>query len=293
MRKAFTNSVSKVITNNKNSALLLGDIGVFSFKNLIERYPERAMNLGILEQSMIGVAAGLSSKGIIPIVHTIAPFIAERALEQIKIDFGYQKLPGNLVSVGASYDYAALGCTHHCPADVSVLSTIPGIKIYVPGTPEEFSKQFEDNWDNGSLNYWRLSETSNSASNFSEDMNPKIIKIGSLATILVVGPILDIVNEAIKDLDVGLVYLNQVNRIEPTFLRAICGSEKIIIIEPFYSGPTIQLLNELLMEKSLRILQIGVPQKFLTNYGSSVEHSNSIGFNTNSIQKKIESFISG
>ena len=293
MRKAFTNSVSKVITNNKNSALLLGDIGVFSFKNLIERYPERAMNLGILEQSMIGVAAGLSSKGIIPIVHTIAPFIAERALEQIKIDFGYQKLPGNLVSVGASYDYAALGCTHHCPADVSVLSTSPGIKIYVPGTPEEFSKQFEDNWDNGSLNYWRLSETSNSASNFSEDMNPKIIKIGSLATILVVGPILDIVNEAIKDLDVGLVYLNQVNRIEPTFLRAICGSEKIIIIEPFYSGPTIQLLNELLMEKSLRILQIGVPQKFLTNYGSSAEHSNSIGFNTNSIQKKIESFISG
>ena len=98
-----------------------------------KKHPLRAHNIGILEQSTIGLAAGLSLAGHFPIVHTIAPFLVERAYEQIKIDLGYQQLGSNLVSVGGSYDYAGLGCTHHCPADVGILNKIPGIEIIVPG----------------------------------------------------------------------------------------------------------------------------------------------------------------
>ena len=164
MRKIFTKVASQLIENEANAALLLGDIGVFGFREVLSKYPQRVFNLGILEQSMISLGAGLSSEEIIPIIHTIAPFMVERALEQIKIDFGYQNLPGNLVSVGASFDYTKLGCTHHCPADVNILSNIPGIRIFIPGHSDEFQDQLKENWNNGSLNYFRLSEHENTQS---------------------------------------------------------------------------------------------------------------------------------
>jgi transketolase len=92
---------------------------------------------------MISLAAGLSKTDLIPVVHTITPFIVERALEQIKVDFGYQKLNGNFISVGNSYDYAGLGCTHHCPGDIAILSSIPGIQLVAPGNDKEFNLYFK------------------------------------------------------------------------------------------------------------------------------------------------------
>ncbi len=78
--------------------VLLGDIGVFAFQDVFTKYPNRCFNIGICEQSMVGMAAGLSMAGLIPIVHTIEPFLVERAFEQIKDDFGYQELKGTIHS---------------------------------------------------------------------------------------------------------------------------------------------------------------------------------------------------
>ena len=84
------------------------------------------------------MAAGLSKVGLNPVVHTIAPFLIERAYEQIKLDFGYQKLDVNLVSVGGSFDYSKLGCSHHCYNDVSILSHFKRCSIVIPGSENEF-----------------------------------------------------------------------------------------------------------------------------------------------------------
>ena len=144
MRAQFVDTVSKLIKNDPKVVLLLGDIGVYSFRDLFKSYPLRTYNIGILEQSTISVAAGLSLTGFFPIVHTIAPFITERALEQIKVDLGYQQLSANLVSVGSSYDYAGLGSTHHCPSDVGILNEVPNLEIIVPGHKNEFDKIFSE-----------------------------------------------------------------------------------------------------------------------------------------------------
>ena len=109
MRGQFVKTVSKLIQNDERVVLLLADIGIYGFRDMLSNYPQRAYNIGVLEQSTISLSAGLSLSNLIPIVHTIAPFIVERALEQIKVDLCYQSLGANLVSVGASYDYAAWG----------------------------------------------------------------------------------------------------------------------------------------------------------------------------------------
>jgi transketolase len=290
MRKSFSEVASSVIRSNQNSVLLLGDIGVHSFREVISDHPDRAINMGILEQSMVGIGAGFALQGYIPIIHTIAPFIVERAYEQIKIDFGYQNLPGNLVSVGASFDYAALGCTHHCPGDISILSNIPGINIYIPGTALEFEQLFNSNWNNGELNYFRLSESVN-AKSFDVDKCGARIKSGNLATVIAVGPILERVLQATVDLDVDVIYINQLgpNEISLNGLPINCG--KLVIVEPYYAGPVLQRMSKYLESSMHRVLQIGIPRSFLTNYGKTEEHYSALGFDSKQLSQRISSFM--
>ena len=144
MRKQFIKTIKDILYTDEKTVLLLGDIGVFGFREELKSIPSRAYNIGILEQSTIGIAAGMAKGGLVPFVHTIAPFIVERALEQLKVDFGYQGLNGNFISVGASYDYAALGCTHHCPADILLMTTIPNMEIVIPGTAVELDSLIKE-----------------------------------------------------------------------------------------------------------------------------------------------------
>ena len=146
MRSQFTKSIIDIFKKNKKILLILGDIGVFGFKDLIKKKNSRAINIGILEQATISFAAGLSKIGFIPIVHTIATFMVNRAFEQLKLDFGYQKLNGNFISIGASYDYAALGCSHHCPEDVNLMKNIPNMQIIIPGNSSEFHQLFTQSY---------------------------------------------------------------------------------------------------------------------------------------------------
>ena len=91
-------------------------------------------------------------------MHTIAPFITERTYEQIKLDFGYQKLGINIVSVGGAFDYSQLGCTHHCYSDVSILSHLSDSNIVVPGSATEFNSIFKQIYKNGKINYYKIPE---------------------------------------------------------------------------------------------------------------------------------------
>jgi transketolase len=211
MRRAFTGVMTKILEEDENSILLLGDIGVHGFRSSLEKFPERAINFGIMEQTMISFAAGLSKEGFNPTVHTIAPFLVERAYEQLKIDFGYQKLSGNFVSVGASVDYSALGCTHHCPGDVSALLNIPGFEIFIPGTSEEFSKNFESNFNNEFPSYFRLSELENEESFNTDASGYKTIKYGKKLTLLLIGPVLQFVPKSIFEMDIEIVYINKIS----------------------------------------------------------------------------------
>src|SRR5260370_511485 len=115
------------------------------------KYPDRAVNVGIMEQTMVSVAAGIAVEGFIPVVHSIAPFLAERPFEQLKDDFCYQRLGGNFISIGGSYDYSTEGMTHHGPGDVPILRNLPGIRIVMPGTPAEFDPLFREAYASGAL----------------------------------------------------------------------------------------------------------------------------------------------
>lgn len=156
MRQQFSKSVMDIMDKDERVIVLLGDIGVFAFKDVFEKYPKRIYNVGILEQSMVGMAAGLAIAGFIPIVHTIEPFLVDRAFEQIKIDFGYQELPGNIIGVDVSKTAPNLGYTHQCTYALEHMAHVQGMKVFDPKDASEFDVLLKENYDKG-LNYFRIS----------------------------------------------------------------------------------------------------------------------------------------
>ena len=290
MRKQFIKTTESLLKEQKDTVLLLGDIGVFGFRESFKNYPDRVYNIGILEQSTISLASGLSIAGLIPIVHTIAPFLVERALEQLKIDFGYQGLNGNFVSVGGSYDYAGLGPTHHCPGDVQQLLTIPNIEIVLPGSSEELDQLLRQAYNNGNPTYFRLTEYENNFSckvNFGEG---NLIKKGTKATIVCIGNMLQQVIDATHDIDVSILYYTTVSPFDSNLLLNNL-SDKIILVEPYYQGGLNYKINQVLQNHKYSLYNIGVPVRFLTNYGKKTEHDYDLRLDTNSIREKINKII--
>ena len=121
MRQAFGATVSDLLEHDPRVAVVLAEISTSYFERAMAAHPDRVVDVGIMEQTMVGVAAGFAMEGFHPIAHSLSPFMAERPYEQLKLDFGYQGLGGTFVGVGGSYDYASSGGTHHSPADAGVM----------------------------------------------------------------------------------------------------------------------------------------------------------------------------
>jgi len=290
MRKQFVTTISETMSQNKDLCLLLGDIGVFGFKKCFEDYPDRTYNIGILEQSTIGLAAGMSKASLIPVVHTIAPFIVERALEQLKTDFGYQNLNGNFISIGNSYDYAGLGCTHHCPSDVATLSVIPNMHIISPGNSKEFDSLFSQTYNNGAPTYFRLSEYEHSLDFKVTFGKANVIKEGTKALIVCYGNMLEPVYEAVKDLDVTLLYYSTITPFDGETLKKHFNNN-IIICEPFYEGSTNYFVNKALEGFLYKLTNIGIPREFILYYGKKPQIDKLLGLDIDSLKNKFNKLV--
>ena len=291
MRKQFVQTVSRCLHADERLVLLLGDIGVFGFRDAFRAFPQRVYNIGILEQATVSMAAGLAKTGLIPIIHTIAPFLTERCLEQIKLDFGYQNLGGNFVTVGGSYDYAALGCSHHCPGDVQVVTSIPGMEVVVPGSAAEFDHLFHQRYNSGKPSYFRLSEVENPASHELSFGKATVLQTGQAATVIAVGTALKPVMEAVKAFDVTVLYYATVSPFDRETLRAHAGTHKILLCEPYFRGGLTAEIMETLWPNPVQLATVGMPKQFFTNYGNVEEHNEAIGFTPSQIRIKLAELI--
>jgi len=289
LRKQFTKTIEYLMARDDRLVVLLGDIGVFGFRDVFRLYPERIYNIGVCEQATIGVAAGLAKEGFIPVVHSIAPFIVERCFEQLKIDLCYQGLATNVVSVGGSYDYAALGSTHHCPGDIAALLALPNMNIIVPGTAREFDVLFRAVYDKGIPTYFRLSELCHDAVVDVNFGRAEVIKVGCQAVVIVVGHLLSAVVEATNDLDVTVLYYSTVVPFDGSTLRQHSDSGKVVLIEPFYSALSNMVMSA--VNRSVILYKIGVPFRFLKNYGSVAEHNTFYGLTSKGVRARLEAIL--
>lgn len=282
------NCVRKFITTYESSALLLVDIGVWPFHDLLENYPHRAKNIGIFEAGTVSLAAGLSVEGIIPTIYGISPFIVQRALEQIKLDFVYQKLGGNFIVTGASYDFSTLGYSHYCLEDIATLKLLPGLEIVTPGTPNQFSKLWSHCHNNNKPTYYRLSDYSNNIDVEIEFGKANVIKRGKKGVVISIAETFDIVHAACKDVDVTLLYYTTISPFDYETLRNEFIGNKVVVVSPFYQGSVSDMIHKALQGSLFSIYDYSVPLEIPRNYGTKQEKDQYYGINEDAIRNKLK-----
>jgi transketolase len=138
MRNTFATTFYALGKKDPRLALVVADISpAGSIAQFREEFPERFINTGVSEQSMIGIAAGMALRGMRPFAYTIATFALYRPFEFIRDDLAYQGLPVTVVGVGGGVAYSTLGGTHHAMEDISIAASIPGMQVLVPCDPSE------------------------------------------------------------------------------------------------------------------------------------------------------------
>lgn len=137
MRTAFARMLVELAERDPRVFLLTGDLGFSVLEPFRERFPKRFVNVGVAEQNMLGIAAGLAHSGQIVFVYSIANFPTLRCLEQIRNDVCYHALPVRIVSVGGGLAYGSAGYTHHGVEDIAVMRALPGLSVFAPGDPIE------------------------------------------------------------------------------------------------------------------------------------------------------------
>jgi transketolase len=297
MRAQMATTIQDLMDTDPNLAVVLADISTGYFGRAIAAHQRRVIEVGIMEQTAVSLAAGMALEGFVPVVHSITPFVIERPFEQIKDDFCYQRLGGNFISTGASYDYGTDGFTHYGMGDVPILRTLPGMEIVVPGTPGEFDTLFRAAYADGAPTYFRLAGQQNAMDRPVSFGRLEVVRRGSRACIVAVGPMLDRVLEAVKDLHVTVLYCTTVAPFDADTLRAEtlqatnAPGASVVLVEPYQEGTLVSEVVAALRPHPVRLEAIGVPRRVLSNYGSTDEHDAEVGLTADGIRARIEAFL--
>ncbi len=293
LRLEFADTMLEVGLQDPRLVVMVGDISHGILQPFAKACPGRYFNVGICEPTIVNMAAGVSKTGLIPVVHTIAPFIVERAYEQIKLDFGYQKLGVNLISVGSAFDYSQLGCSHHCYADISLISHFKEAHIFFPASPIELNQLFRQSYQNGKINYFRLPERTHD-----HLFTPDQIKIGSAIqvargddlTIVVIGSQLKTALDSLPKLremgvSVEVLYYPTIKPFDDEAVKkSVAKTRRVLVIEEAsaHDGVYTYVLKATRSLGEIEYAQIAI-HDFIHQYGTYEELCDETGFSVQGI----------
>jgi transketolase len=284
MRNHFKKVVLNLAEKDEKIVLLLGDISVYLLKDFADRYPDRFYNVGICENTLISMAAGMSSQKLHPIVHTIAPFITERCYEQVKLDMCYNRAGGNIVSCGGSFDYAWDGATHHCYTDLELMRMLPGMEVMQPGNKKELGTLIETQYANGNASYFRIPADEHNLDLEVEFGKANVVHHSDSATLTIAtaGPILKNVFEACQGLDVNLLYFHTIKPLDAQVLSRYADTQILVIHDAF------GLFEAISTTINAKVKYYGIPDKFCCFYGTLEDIRKLLGLDAEGIRNTIQ-----
>ncbi len=137
MRTAFFRALMQAAERDERIHLVVGDLGFGVVESFAARFPNRYLNVGVAEQNLTGIAAGMALSGKVVFTYSIANFPTLRCLEQVRNDVCYHRANVKIVAVGGGFAYGALGMTHHAVEDLAILRALPEMVVVAPGDPLE------------------------------------------------------------------------------------------------------------------------------------------------------------
>jgi len=254
MRNAFIQTLCEEARRDPSLWLLSGDIGFSVLEGFAKEFPERFINVGVAEQNMIGVAAGLALSGKTVFTYTIGNFAFMRCLEQIRNDVCYHNLNVKIIALGGGYAYGAMGYTHHVIEDIAMMRVLPNITVHAPGDPIEAAFCARALCQEHGPGYVRLGRGGepkiHNAMPSVPFGKPIIMSEGRDATIITSAGTLDVAVQAAKELigsglSIGLISMPTLLPFDHAILLHISNTtKKIITIEEHGLGGLGTLLLE-------------------------------------------------
>lgn len=157
-RKIFLETLTEFAAKDERVILLVGDVGFSFIEGYKEKFPNQFLNVGIMEQSMVGIATGLSRMGWKPYVYSMINFIAFRPYEQVRNDICYGNADVKLFGVEGSAAYKFLGMSHNIEEneDIKVLNGLPNLNMYVPKTEYFLAEKMKLEYERKGPCYFRI-----------------------------------------------------------------------------------------------------------------------------------------
>ena len=288
-RTQFGRTATDLLDEDMSTALVWAEISGRFFGAAARRHPDRVVNVGIREQLLVNVGAGLALTGLRPIVHTFGTFLVERAFEQVKLGFGHQGVGGVLVGVGGSFDASRAGRTHQAPGDVALMDTLPDVVIHAPGTAMEADQVIRRAVSGHGLHYVRVVEQTNTDSFRGAGLH--VVRRGSRATVVALGPVLDEVLAATEGRDVTVLYGHSVRPLDARAFRSVLTSPDVVLVEPWLAGTSARCVADALVDVPHRLLALGTRRTELRHYGSPAEHQRAHGLDAAGIRRSVDAFL--
>ncbi len=178
MRVVFAETLVELAKKDERICFITPDMGYSIIDNFQNTFPNRFFNLGIAEQNVITVAAGMALAGFKPYVYSVIPFIVHRCLEQIRVNIAYPKTDVKIVGIGSGFEYGSAGTTHYGIEDISIIRSLPNMDLYAPGDMYEMAEITKLTAQNNHPTYIRIGRHNHPNMN-----TDKTIKLGKASII--------------------------------------------------------------------------------------------------------------
>lgn len=237
MRELLSDLIVAAATDDDRFMMLSGDHGYALFDAIRARRPAQFVNVGVAEQCMIGIAAGLAKIGLRPCVYGLSAFVPIRVLEQIKLDLCHANLPVLLLGDGAGLVYSTLGVSHQCGEDIACLRPIPNISIYSPCDAAELAACWKEARDAIHPCYIRLGKADrppvhvNAIDQTAPVYTHRPVNHEHEAVIVATGSMVSVCTEFARSNDVACISVPRIKPFPEDLLAVLLPASRVIVVE--------------------------------------------------------------
>jgi transketolase len=294
--------LTQLAAQDKRIYLLVGDLGFGVADDFRRRFPGRFLNVGVAEQNMTGVAAGLALSGKIVFTYSIANFPTLRCLEQIRNDICYHNANVKVVAVGGGLSYGPLGPSHHATEDLAMLRALPNMTVVAPGDPLEAGQATSAITLHPGPCYLRLGRAGES--NVHQQLEftlgkAVLIRRGNGVSLIATGGMLALANEAAARLEAegiraGLWSMHTLKPLDTRAVLEAASTGLVVTLEDHSAiGGLGSAVAELLCEAGYagRFCRIALPDAFAPCAGSAAYLRRIYGLDVDSIVQRIRSEV--
>lgn len=292
MKNYFFDTVLEIMNLDDSIYFITGDLGYPYNEEIKNKFSSRYINFGVAEQSMVGFASGIAKSGGFPIIYSISNFLSMRALEQIRNDLVYHKLPALLVNGGSGFNYQRYGYTHHSIEDIGVLSSIGNINIYNPSFPKNVEYCIKDSLKSKQLSYLRLDKIENEINVPSDQVKASMSwrnRNNNKKLIISSGSISEVVEKAFLSMDLSTKFdyllVNKIYSETEKFFDGFVSEYEIIYLieEQKYFGSIASKLTKFVQRNAIKYKCIN--DDFISNLSTKEILRKNVGLDIVSIKK--------